>query len=144
MLETAARLFKIEFRRSTASAWHPAVSVFDVFDGGNQVGRFYLDMHPREGKDKWFSAAPIVTGVRGRALPEAALPFTVLRIVPVAEAHDGRMVFRVDATLDARLARLRPGMEGYAQVDAGRARLVWIWFRSLLYWLRVESWVWLP
>ena len=37
------------------------------------VGRFYLDMHPREGKDKWFSAAPVVTGVRGRAMPEAAL-----------------------------------------------------------------------
>jgi thimet oligopeptidase len=30
-------------------------------------------MHPREGKDKWFSAAPVVTGVRGRYLPEAAL-----------------------------------------------------------------------
>jgi thimet oligopeptidase len=30
-------------------------------------------MHPREGKDKWFSAAPLVTGVLGRALPEAAL-----------------------------------------------------------------------
>jgi thimet oligopeptidase len=73
VLETAARLFKIEFRRSTASAWHPAVSVFDVLDGGQTVGRFYLDMHPREGKDKWFSAAPIVPGIRGRALPEAAL-----------------------------------------------------------------------
>jgi thimet oligopeptidase len=73
VLETAARLFKIEFRRSTASAWHPEVSVFDVLDGGQQVGRFYLDMHPREGKDKWFSASPIVPGVRGRALPEAAL-----------------------------------------------------------------------
>jgi thimet oligopeptidase len=73
VLETAARLFKIEFRRSTAPAWHPEVSVFEVFDGGRHVGRFYLDMHPREGKDKWFSAAPIVTGVRGRALPEAAL-----------------------------------------------------------------------
>jgi thimet oligopeptidase len=73
VLETAARLFKIEFRPSTAPAWHPAVSVFDVLDGGRRVGRFYLDMHPREGKDKWFSAAPIVTGVRGRALPEAAL-----------------------------------------------------------------------
>jgi thimet oligopeptidase len=73
VLETAARLFKIEFRRSTASAWHSDVSVFDVLDGGEAVGRFYLDMHPREGKDKWFSAAPIVPGVRGRALPEAAL-----------------------------------------------------------------------
>jgi thimet oligopeptidase len=73
VLETAARLFKIEFRPSTASGWDPAVSVFEVFDGGEKVGRFYLDMHPREGKDKWFSAAPVVTGVRGRYLPEAAL-----------------------------------------------------------------------
>jgi len=73
VLETAARLFKVEFRRSDATAWHADVSVFDVFDAGERVGRFYLDMHPREGKDKWFSAAPIVTGVRGRALPEAAL-----------------------------------------------------------------------
>jgi thimet oligopeptidase len=73
VLATAARLFKVEFRPSAAPAWHPDVSVFEVFDGGRIVGRFYLDMHPREGKDKWFSAAPIVTGVHGRALPEAAL-----------------------------------------------------------------------
>jgi len=73
VLETAARLFKVEFKRSSASAWHPSVSVFDVFDRGRHAGRFYLDMHPREGKDKWFSAAPIVTGVRNGALPEAAL-----------------------------------------------------------------------
>ncbi len=73
VLETAAKLFKIEFRKSSASAWDPAVSVFDVFEEGKQVGRFYLDMHPREGKDKWFSAAPVVTGVRGRYMPEAAL-----------------------------------------------------------------------
>ena len=73
VLETAARLFKIDFRPSTAAAWHEDVSVFEVFDGGRHVGRFYLDMHPREGKDKWFSAAPIVTGAHGRALPEAAL-----------------------------------------------------------------------
>jgi len=73
VLATAARLFKVEFRRSGASGWHPDVSVFDVFDAGQPVGRFYLDMHPRDGKDKWFSASPVVTGVRGRALPEAAL-----------------------------------------------------------------------
>jgi thimet oligopeptidase len=73
ILETAAQLFKVEFKRADAQAWHAAVSVFDVIEDGAKVGRFYLDMHPREGKDKWFSAAPIVTGVRGRALPEAAL-----------------------------------------------------------------------
>jgi thimet oligopeptidase len=73
VLQTAERLFKIEFRPSSAHGWHPAVSVFEVFDGGQAVGRFYLDMHPRDGKDKWFSASPVITGVRGRAMPEAAL-----------------------------------------------------------------------
>ena len=73
VLDTAARLFKVEFRPSSAAGWDPAVSVFEVHEGGKVVGRFYLDMHPREGKDKWFSAHPVVTGVRGRYLPEAAL-----------------------------------------------------------------------
>lgn len=73
VLDTAGRLFKVEFRRSSAPAWHPAVSVFEVIDEGRLAGRFYLDMHPRNGKDKWFSAAPVTTGVRGRYLPEAAL-----------------------------------------------------------------------
>jgi thimet oligopeptidase len=73
VLQTAARLFKVEFRPSTATGWHRDVSVFEVLDGGRTVGRFYLDMHPREGKDKWFSATPVVIGVRDRSMPEAAL-----------------------------------------------------------------------
>jgi thimet oligopeptidase len=73
VLETAAKLFKVEFRPSNAPAWHESVSVYEVFEGARLVGRFYLDMHPREGKSKWFSATPVVTGVRGRVLPEAGL-----------------------------------------------------------------------
>ncbi|MGH9605276.1 MAG: M3 family metallopeptidase [Terracidiphilus sp.] len=77
VLQIAARLFKVEFRPSSAPGsapgWHPAVSVFEVFDSGRLAGRFYLDMHPREGKDKWFSATSVVTGVHGRYLPEAGL-----------------------------------------------------------------------
>ncbi len=84
VLKTAALLFKMEFRPSSAPSWHHAVSVFDVFEGGRQVGRFYLDMHPREGKDKWFSAAPIVTGVRNRTMPEAAL----ICNFPAGDAND--------------------------------------------------------
>jgi thimet oligopeptidase len=56
-----------------APVWHPQVSAWDVYDRGQLCGRFYLDMHPREGKDKWFSAAPLIPGVAGRQLPEVAL-----------------------------------------------------------------------
>ncbi|MGB6827185.1 MAG: M3 family metallopeptidase, partial [Terracidiphilus sp.] len=73
VLSTAAQLFKVEFRPSAATAWDASVSVFDVIEDGAHVGRFYLDMHPRDGKSKWFSAAPLVSGVRGGALPEAGL-----------------------------------------------------------------------
>jgi thimet oligopeptidase len=73
VLETAAKLFKVEFRPSSAPAWHESVSVYEVFEYERIVGRFYLDMHPREGKSKWFSATPVVTGVRGRVMPEAGL-----------------------------------------------------------------------
>lgn len=74
VLATAARLFKVEFRPATdAEVWHRSVSAWDVFDNGRLAGRFYLDMHPREGKDKWFSAAPLVPGIAGRQIPEAAL-----------------------------------------------------------------------
>ncbi|HEY3625309.1 MAG TPA: M3 family metallopeptidase [Terracidiphilus sp.] len=73
VLDTAARLFKVEFRPSSSPPWDKAVSVYEVWESGKPVGRFYLDMHPREGKDKWFSAHPVVTGVKGRYMPEAAL-----------------------------------------------------------------------
>ncbi len=84
VLKTAAKLFKVEFRPTNVPAWDQAVSAFEVFDGGRLVGRFYLDMHPREGKDKWFSAAPVVTGVRGRQIPEAAL----ICNFPAGDAND--------------------------------------------------------
>lgn len=84
VLETAAQLFKVEFRRSQTQAWDKSVSVYEVFEDGKLVGRFYLDMHPREGKSKWFSAAPVVAGVRGRVLPEAAL----ICNFPTPEAND--------------------------------------------------------
>jgi thimet oligopeptidase len=74
ILDTAARLFQVSFQRNhEAGVWHPQVSAWDVYDRGRLVGRFYLDMHPREGKDKWFSAAPLIPGIAGRQLPEVAL-----------------------------------------------------------------------
>jgi thimet oligopeptidase len=37
------------------------------------VGRIYLDMHPREGKSKWFSECSLVGGVLNSQIPEASL-----------------------------------------------------------------------
>lgn len=80
ILETAARLFHVEFQQDkTAAVWDPSVTAWNVIDrgatsplNGKIIGRFYLDMHPREGKDKWFSAYPVSPGVDGH-LPEGAL-----------------------------------------------------------------------
>jgi thimet oligopeptidase len=74
ILGAAARIFGVTFRAvPDAVVWHPSVTTFDVIDHGRRVGRIYLDMHPREGKDKWFSSAPVVPGIRGRQMPEGML-----------------------------------------------------------------------
>ncbi|ACO34631.1 MULTISPECIES: M3 family metallopeptidase [Acidobacterium] len=74
VLATAEKLFRVEFRPiAQPDVWHPSVTAWEVHEAGQLVGRFYLDMHPREGKDKWFSAHPLIPGVAGRQLPEAAL-----------------------------------------------------------------------
>jgi thimet oligopeptidase len=74
VLATAEKLFQVKFRPiENPDVWNPAVGAWEVWDGTELAGRFFLDMHPREGKDKWFSAHPLISGVRGRQLPEAAL-----------------------------------------------------------------------
>ena len=74
ILATAEKLFRVTFRQvEQPEVWHPAVTCWEVFEQGEKIGVFYLDMHPREGKDKWFSAHPLIPGIQGRQLPEAAL-----------------------------------------------------------------------
>ncbi|GIX22621.1 MAG: hypothetical protein KatS3mg121_1404 [Gammaproteobacteria bacterium] len=71
-------LFAVEIRPWTPGPedpplWHPSVTAWEVVDGGRVLGRFYLDMHPREGKYKHAAHFTIQTGVAGRRLPMAAL-----------------------------------------------------------------------
>ena len=78
ILATAGKLFGVRFvRAERATVWDAGVKAFDVVDAldaeGELVGRIYLDMHPREGKSKWFSECSLVGGVLGRQLPEASL-----------------------------------------------------------------------
>jgi Zn-dependent oligopeptidase len=74
ILDTAAKLFQVTFKQEMGvPGWAPTVETWDVFDHGKMIGRFYLDMHPREGKYSHAEMAPVLDGIRGKQLPEAAL-----------------------------------------------------------------------
>jgi thimet oligopeptidase len=74
ILDTAATLFHVTFRQEEGSpAWDPSVETWQVIDKDKVIGRFYLDMHPRPGKYSHAEMMPVLDGVRGKRLPEAAL-----------------------------------------------------------------------
>jgi thimet oligopeptidase len=74
ILDTASTLFHVTFQQEkNVPAWDPSVETWDVVDKGKTIGRFYLDMHPRQGKYSHAEMAPVLDGIRGKQLPEAIL-----------------------------------------------------------------------
>lgn len=76
------------------------------------------------------------------SMPGEVFPLGVTQVTPVAVAREGRSYFRVEALLGRTSDRLRPGMDGVAKVEAGRARLIWIWTHKFVDWLRLTLWTW--
>lgn len=68
----------------------------------------------------------------------------VKQVTPVSTPQEGHNFFRVEAHLDSPAARLRPGMEGVGKIAVGPRKLIWIWTHSLVDWLRLWAWKWLP
>jgi len=74
LMDTMARIFSVRFERvADAQVWHPSVEAYDIYEGKKLLGRFFLDLHPREGKYDHAAQFGIRKGVRGVQLPEAAL-----------------------------------------------------------------------
>jgi thimet oligopeptidase len=74
VLEVTARLFGLTYRPvPDAPVWHSDASCFEVLEEGKVLGRFYLDLFPREGKYKHAAQFTLRSGQSGRALPEAVL-----------------------------------------------------------------------
>ncbi len=74
VLDITSKLFGVTFRElKDAPVWHPSVEAYEMLENGKLVGRFYLDMHPRENKFNHAAEFPVRTGVRGRQIPEAVL-----------------------------------------------------------------------
>jgi thimet oligopeptidase len=67
------RLFNIKIRPWKTTAWHESVESYEILDHGAVIGRFYLDMHPREGKYKHAAHFDIQTGLKDVQIPISAL-----------------------------------------------------------------------
>jgi thimet oligopeptidase len=117
VLATAEKLFQVKFRRiENPDVWHPSVSAWEVWDGAELAGRFYLDMHPREGKDKWFSAHPLIPGIRDRQLPEAAL---ICNFPEPKEGNPGLLQYSDVVTFFHEFGHLMHALLGGRQAWAG-------------------------
>ena len=79
------------------------------------------------------------------AYPEVRVPFTVERVHPlgavVGDINGFEVRGRLGALPDGIL--LRPGMEGYARIIAGRRSLFSIWTREIMNRLTLMWWKWL-
>jgi multidrug efflux pump subunit AcrA (membrane-fusion protein) len=88
--------------------------------------------------------ALVSSGLHGRlalaALPESVLDFSVVRLLPVAVATDGRNFFEAEGALEADGKTLRPGMRGVAKIRSGWRSPAWISTHRLFDWLRLAAW----
>lgn len=66
-------LFGVHIEPWETDTWHEDVEAYSLFDGDVELGRFYLDMHPREGKYQHAAMFPFVNGIEGQQLPVAGL-----------------------------------------------------------------------
>jgi biotin carboxyl carrier protein len=90
----------------------------------------------------------ISPGQRGQlklsGIPDRSIDITIDRLTPVSFTEEGRNFFRVEAVMDSHLELMRPGMAGISKIEIGREKLIWIWTRRLIDWLRLTVWKRLP
>jgi len=74
LFHLAELLFGVTIREAAhVPTWHESVEAYDVSDGDELLGRFYLDLFPREGKFTHAATFRMVYGLEGRQLPQIAM-----------------------------------------------------------------------
>jgi thimet oligopeptidase len=73
MFDIYQKLLGLEFRKvQNPSVWHEDVEMYEVYEGGNLKGKFYMDLFPRPNKETWFYGVNIVSG-KEKEIPQAML-----------------------------------------------------------------------
>ena len=73
ILQLVQDLFSVQIKPWATDTWHPEVEAFELWDGDTLIGRFFLDMHPREGKFQHAAVAQIRDGINGQQAAVATL-----------------------------------------------------------------------
>jgi len=66
-------MFGVRIEPWETDTWDDDVQAYALYDGDALLGRFYLDMHPRDGKFQHAAMFPLVNGIAGEQVPIAAL-----------------------------------------------------------------------
>ena len=77
-------------------------------------------------------------------IPDMSIAITIDQLMPVSANEGGHNYFRVEAVMDNHSDLMRPGMQGISKIEIGRKKLLWIWTRPLVDWLRLFVWNRLP
>ena len=132
-------LFEVEIRDWTdAPIWQETVTAHEIYKDGELVGRFFLDMHPREGKFKHAAAFPIRFGPTSEGVPVASLMCNF----PAGDHTTGLMEHRQVETFLHEFGHLIhamfSGQPDYA--DLSMSSLEWDFIEAPSQML--ENWVW--
>jgi putative peptide zinc metalloprotease protein len=77
---------------------------------------------------------------RARSIPKIAFHGSVVSVAPVAGKNTDRTVVIVTSRLDNPDLLLRSGMTGNAKVYCGKRRIIDLWTRKVIRFIRVEFW----
>jgi len=74
LFDVTGRLFGVRYEPVEGlDLWHEDVTAWDLLEGDERIGRFYLDLHPREDKYNHAACFPYRGGIDGQRLPQAVL-----------------------------------------------------------------------
>ncbi len=77
---------------------------------------------------------------RARSIPKVAFHGRVVAVSPVAGKNTERTVVTVTSELENPEFLLRPGMTGNAKIYCGKRRIIDLWTRRIIRFIRVEFW----
>ena len=123
ILRLTEDLFGVEIRAWDTPVWHEDVLAYEMLDGGEVIGRFYFDNHPRPGKYTHANMIPIYPGTTDGEVPVGAL----VQNMPKGDHSTGLMEHSQVTTMLHEFGHMLHGMFGGQQRWFGQSGVATEW-----------------